>query len=126
MAAPRTLLLAISIGAGLALAGAGAASAATCAGKAPAAGASVHGPVLEVIDGQTLCVALGATPDRWVALKLAGTAGRSRGALMAVAFSQTVTCRVVAAGAAVCDLDGRSIAARVGESEAMRLGMAWR
>lgn len=136
------LLLAISIGLGLALAAGGAASAGTspCAGKAPAVGAAVHGPVLDVIDGETLCVALGATPDHWVALRLAGLPraaapargqeDRARGVLMAVAFSQNVTCRVVAtdrAGAsAVCDLDGLAIPKRMQTSGAVDAGWVWR
>lgn len=132
----------MSIGLGLALAVGGAASARTspCTGKAPAVGAAVHGPVLDVIDGETLCVALGATPDHWVALRLAGlrrAAGpaqgredQSRGVLMAVAFSQNVTCRVVAtnsAGAsAVCDLDGLAIPKRMQTSDAVEAGWVWR
>jgi endonuclease YncB( thermonuclease family) len=133
-------LLVIVIGLGLLLirAPGAAASTSACKGAPPSIGAAVHGPVLDVVDGETLCVALGPTPDRWVALKLADApnaaptngADRARGALMAVAFARNVDCRVVAADkagrSAVCVLDGRSIVARMREHDAVSVGLAWR
>ena len=135
------LLLVIVVGLGSLLIRAPGASAATtpCKGPPPSVGAEVHGPVLDVVDGKTLCVALGPTPDRWVALKLAGAppadlpndrTDQARGALMAVAFARNVTCRVVAADkagrSAVCVLDGRSIVVRMREHDAVSVGLAWR
>jgi hypothetical protein len=42
----------------------------TCRAPAPAVGQTVSGPVLHVIDGRTLCIAQGPTPDRWIALRI--------------------------------------------------------
>ena len=38
---------------------------------APSVGAEIHGPVLKVLDSERLCVALGATPDQWIEVRLA-------------------------------------------------------
>jgi len=109
-----------------------------CTAPPPAPGAVVHGPVLHVFDGQTLCVALGATPDRWLPIRLtqegsgpsSQESSASRGALMAVAFGQDVTCRItqVAAEAAagVCKRRGRSLARQARDSDAIVAGLAWR
>ncbi len=123
----------------LALSGlAGAAQAQTpCAGAAPAVGAQLHGPVLQVLDADHLCVALGATPDQWVEIQLApepvattATLQPSRGSLMAVAFAQTVTCRVVdRAGdlpVAACRLDDQSLRGLTRQPAAYVAGQAWR
>jgi hypothetical protein len=88
---------------------------ARCAAAAPGVGQRVSGPVLQVIDGDTLCVALGPTPDQWVRVRLAdGVAGVSRAQLMAAAFAHTVDCDVVRAEAdgavAVCAADGAPLA----------------
>jgi hypothetical protein len=109
-----------------------------CTAQVPAEGV-VHGPVLQVEDGATLCVALGATPDRWVRLTLAdapaanpiqyaaSTDENPRGTLMAVAFSQTVDCQVQPDGRALCALaDGRSVGALLKTRAAWAAGKEWR
>ena len=118
---------------------AGAARAGPCAAPAPAVGAEIHGPVLHVLDGKRLCVALGETPDRWVELTLndAGlveaadvTDPNPRGTLMALAFAQNVTCKVtgIEAGHAVaaCSLDGRPLADPARKRQAIKLSELWR
>lgn len=117
---------------------AGAAHAETaCQGAAPAVGAEIHGPVLQVLDSERLCVALGATPDQWVELALAPeplqkTAAHpaNRGSLMAVAFARNVTCRIVDMTAglpvAACELDDQSVRALTREPAAYAAGQAWR
>ncbi|MBI1405406.1 MAG: hypothetical protein GC145_04705 [Caulobacter sp.] len=112
-----------------------------CAAPAPAPGATVHGPVLFVETGDTLCVALGETPDQWVRLSLADAPADNpirrasttrandnpRGALLAVAFSQNVDCNVQADGRAICALqDGRSIGAALRQPTAWAAGKEWR
>lgn len=108
-----------------------------CQGSAPDVGAEIHGPVLQVLDSERLCVALGATPDQWVEVALAPeplqkTAAHpaSRGSLMAVAFAQTITCRIVdVAGGlpvAACRLDDQSVRALTREPAAYVAGQAWR
>jgi hypothetical protein len=36
----------------------------------PPSGQTVSGPVLHVIDGRTLCIAQGPTPDQWIPLRI--------------------------------------------------------
>jgi hypothetical protein len=108
-----------------------------CTAQVPSE-SQVHGPVLQVEDGATLCVALGATPDQWVRLTLAdapaanpiqraaSTDENPRGTLMAVAFSQTVDCQVQADGRALCALaDGRSVGALLKTRAAWAAGRDW-
>jgi hypothetical protein len=87
--------------------------------------------VLQVIDGHTLCVANGASPDQWVRVRLSdGAPGLTRNALMSAAFAKEVTC--VAAGAdgdevhAVCTADGRSLGSAAAEPEATVQAAGWR
>ncbi|MBI1197811.1 MAG: hypothetical protein GC203_08105 [Phenylobacterium sp.] len=119
-----------------ALALGGVAEAATCGGEAPADAAEIHGPVLAVLDGQRLCVALGADPASWATVRIAdavtrvSTAPPSRGALMAASFGQDVTCRIVGreAGAVVaeCRTDRGSVGALAGDAATVEAGRAWR
>lgn len=108
-------------------AGAAAAQTAPCGGAAPAAGVEIRGPVLHVLDGQTLCVATGTDPSKWLPLKLEDApAASSWGALMGVAFGQDVTCIAQGAGrTAICRIEGRSVGAQL-DREATRAGVAWR
>lgn len=109
-----------------------------CAAPPPAPGAVVRGPVLHVLDGETLCVALGATPDRWLRIRLSpatsgprrDVASPSRGALMSVAFGEMVTCALDPVGATpltgVCKRKGRALAMAAREPNALAAGLAWR
>lgn len=107
-------------------AGAAAARTAPCGGAAPAAGVEIRGPVLHVLDGQTLCVATGADPSQWAPVKLADAPSASSwGALMGVAFGEDVIC-TAQGGAAICRIAGRSIGAQLNDAEATKAGVAWR
>lgn len=117
------LILGLAIG----LLSAGAASAQTspCGGQPAAADVEVHGPVLHVIDGQTLCIAKGVDPSQWMAVRLEDAPpSASWGALMSVAFGKDVTC-TVQGGAAICRIEGRSIGAQL-DGAATKAGVAWR
>ena len=72
---------------------------AICGAAAPPIGSVVHGPVLQVIDARTVCVALGALPDHWLALRLTRRIDEDTGRSARRLFSQTVTCRVTGADA---------------------------
>jgi hypothetical protein len=93
-----------------------------------------------VEDADTLCVALGATPDTWVRLTLADapkTGGMQRaaidqsndnprGTLMAVAFSQNVVCDVLEDSKAVCRVGDQSVGALLKQPAAWVAGRDWR
>jgi micrococcal nuclease len=129
-------LLALGSATFMALALGGAAHAATCGGTAPAGAAEFRGPVLEVLDGERLCVALGPDPSAWVPVRLAdavtrvSTAPASRGALMAASFGQDVTCRIVGQDeqgvVAECAGERGSVGARLASRKIIRAGQTWR
>lgn len=104
---------------------------AACTAAAPARGVAFTGTVLQVIDGRTLCVAFGPSPDQWVRVRLAD-AGPTlpRGALMATAFAQEVTCVAGAADVdgltAVCTRDGRSVGEAASQPDAVMQAANWR
>jgi hypothetical protein len=109
---------------------------AACTAAPPARGVSFSGTVLQVIDGRTLCVASGPTPDQWVRVRLSdAAAGLPRGALMATAFSREVTCVAgppdaeTASGGgvtAVCVVDGRSVGEAASQPDATAQAADWR
>ncbi|MFC3078145.1 hypothetical protein ACFODL_08610 [Phenylobacterium terrae] len=118
----------------LALAGglafADAAQAGVCAAPLPKPGEVVKGPVLHVQDGETLCVAEGFEPSKWVALQVADGSGVPKAALMAVAFGKDAVCKVesVAAGRAVatCSIEERPLAALLQQPEVLKAAGGWR
>ena len=120
----------------LTLALSGAAQAAVCGGEPPVSATEFRGPVLEVLDGNRICVALGADPSAWTPVRLAdgamkvSTAPPTRGALMAASFGQDVTCRIVGRDAdgviAECASDRGSIARLAQKSRTIKAGLAWR
>ena len=66
-----------------------------CGASPPPVGATVHGPVLQVIDARTVCVALGPLPEQWLQLKLKTPTATGKGATQGL-FAQTVTSKVIA------------------------------
>lgn len=104
----------------------------TCRAPAPAAGQIVSGPVLHVIDGRTLCVARGPTPDQWIPLRIAPAVPAlpvDRQRLMAATFSQSLTCRITGGGpvkTATCTLAGRPLEALLSEPAAITQAKTWR
>lgn len=120
----------------LAFALAGAAQAASCGGEPPAGATEFRGPVLEVLDGDRICVALGPDPSAWAPVRLAegptkaSTAPTSRGALMAASFGQDVTCRIVGRDAhgviAECASDRGSLVRLAQQRRVIKAGQAWR
>lgn len=132
----KTLFAQLVMTAATTLLAGGAQAAEPCRGKAPAG--EIHGPVLHVVDGERLCVALGDSPERWVELALAppalqkasASAAPSRAALMGVAFAQNATCTVVGRQDGVplaqCRIDGRDVATMARSSQAAKISQAWR
>jgi hypothetical protein len=81
-----------------------AAQPAVCSAPAPEPGAVIAGPVLQVIDGRTVCVAQGPVPSQWVKVTLADARGAAdRTSLQAAVFAKRLVCTVASkdAGGAV-------------------------
>jgi hypothetical protein len=104
---------------------------AACTAAAPRPGDSFSGPVLQVIDRRTICVALGPLPSQWIQVMIADSdAHGTRGALMAAAFAQDVAC--VATGEtggavrAVCLVDGVSVGRLANSPEIRMQAGEWR
>jgi hypothetical protein len=106
-------------------------SIAACGAAEPDEGRVVSGPVLQVIDGQTLCVGLGPLPSQWVRVHLDNaSADGSRSALMAAAFAETIDCRVTrkTGGTVIadCSRDGVPLS-QLMQTPAVRIqAAAWR
>ena len=122
-----------AIAALLTLAASGVAQADVCRGEAPMAGEEMRGPVLHVLDGQRLCVALSPDPRNWVPVRLADApeiAEAGRGALMAASFGQDVTCRIVGreedGAVAMCRTARGSVGERLSTPRIVRAGQVWR
>lgn len=103
-----------------------------CRASPPATGQTVTGPVLHVIDGRTLCLAQGPTPDQWIPLRISPALAVlpiDRDRLMAAAFSQSLTCRVTGGGAvrtASCTVSGRPLEALLTEPATISQAKTWR
>jgi hypothetical protein len=123
--------------AALALMTAGSAHAQACGASTPAPGAVVHGPVLQVTDGDHLCVATGTERADWVELLIRGAdqgAATSPDALgpallMSVAFARTADCTIAADAqgrrVADCRIDGRPLAELLRRPGAIEAARAW-
>lgn len=92
-----TALFALVAASALALAPRAAAqSLADCGAATPAVGSVIRGPVLQVVDAATVCVAMGPRPEAWLKLSLSpGRHPHSRPRAREL-FAQTVRCRVIA------------------------------
>lgn len=110
---------------------------AVCRGPAPAVGAQLKGPVLQVIDGEHMCVAVDASPSTWVELQVldprlvrASTAGNARGRLMAAAFARDAVCVITGANGgratAACMIEGERLGARLNQPQIAKAAQIWR
>jgi len=108
------------------LAAASAASAReVCGGAAPAAGASIHGPILDISDDNSLCIALGASPDTWIKVSVTRLAA-NRPQLMAAAFARNATCEIGKDGEADCVVEGQPLAQALHQPEIIKAATDWR
>ena len=83
-----------------------------CQGPPAVKGAVLHGPVLEVPDGSSLCIATGVSPSAWVKIPLSHLQ-TSRTALMAAAFGKNATCAIDSQGRGDCMIEGQTLAMAV-------------
>jgi hypothetical protein len=96
-----------------------------CDGPAPAPGAVLHGPVLDIPDGASLCIAQVGSPTAWTRVSVRQLAA-NRPQLMAAAFGQNATCRIGAEGLADCTVDGAPLADIVRRPETIKAALQWR
>ena len=96
-----------------------------CQGPSPTIGTVIHGPVLEVPNGSSLCVATGASPETWIRVNVARS-GADRSRLMAAAFGKNATCAIGRDGEADCSVEGQSLASTLHQPEVIKAAMEWR
>ena len=104
---------------------------ADCVAHTPAVGRLFEGTVLQVIDGQTLCVAQGPTPSEWIRVTIAGAPQDSRReTLMAASFGRVLGCLAVKATPtgveARCEVNGAPLDQLIATDAARRQGQSWR
>ena len=104
---------------------ASAADAGVCQGPRANPGAVVRGPVLEIPDGTSLCVALGVSRSTWVPIDVSRL-GADRAMLMAAAFGRTATCVVGADGRGQCRIEGAALADGLRDPEIRKIATSWR
>jgi len=98
-------------------------AASPCQGKPIQSGGFVRGPVLEILDARTVCVA--RTPTDWVPVTLIQPA-QSRPALMAAAFGKTATCVVGKDGRAECVIEGTALGVLLRQPMLQKAALDWR
>jgi micrococcal nuclease len=104
---------------------------AACTAAAPAPGTRIAGPVLQVMDGESLCLAKGPNPADWLLIRLANMPNSSeRRVLMAAAFAEKVECvverRSTTGVVATCWKDGAPLAALVQDAGVREKAALWR
>ena len=120
----HSIILAVLAGSGLALASVASAQA-TCQGAPPAPGIALHGPILDIPNATTLCIATGASPSQWTAISVPQL-NASRALLMAAAFGQNATCVIGADGLGDCKVEGVALADEIKRPEIQKAAMQWR
>lgn len=111
--------------------------ASACGAPAPSEGVSFSGPVLQVIDGERLCVATGPSPQDWVEVRPVGLrpaaalpASQARSLLMSATFSRRLDCvageRIGEAVAATCTVEGSPLEGEMGAASARPDWTQWR
>jgi hypothetical protein len=104
---------------------AGAAVAGGCPGGPAPTGAVVHGPVLEIPDASSLCLAQGQSPSTWRMVRLAKPS-ETYPLLMAAAFGKNAICFVGRDGRAACNIEGEPLAVELKRPETIKASLSWR
>jgi len=97
----------------------------TCPGGPAPSGAAVHGPVLEIPDASSLCVALGESPSTWVTVRLAHPS-HTYPLLMAAAFGKNAVCFVGRDGLGICDIEDQPLDLELRRPETIEASLSWR
>ena len=136
MSRSKRILIALGLLLGVALV-ATEAQASVCGGRAPAVGAQLKGPVLQVVDGQHMCVATGVSPTSWVEVQVldprvvhASSADDARARLMAAAFARDAVCVITGVNrgkaTAACVIEGEQLGARLNQPKIVKAAQIWR
>ena len=96
-----------------------------CQGPPAQPGAVVHGPVLQVPDGSSLCVAPTPSVSTWVLIELAHPQA-TRSLLMAAAFGKNATCTVDSEGKGRCVIEGISLDEELRSPVILTAAASWR
>jgi len=96
-----------------------------CQAPPPVQGAVIHGPVLAIPDGSSLCLATGASPRAWVKIPLSGPSA-TRATLMAAAFGKNATCVIGPDRLGDCMVEGKPLAVALHQPEIVDAAYAWR
>jgi hypothetical protein len=96
-----------------------------CPGGPAPNGAVVRGPVLEILDASSLCVAEGQSPSTWVTVRLAHASDTYR-LLMAAAFGKNAVCSVGHDGLGVCDIEDQPLDLELRRPETIDASLSWR
>lgn len=138
MSRSKRIMIALGLMLGVALVATEAqATTSLCRGEAPAVGAQIRGPVLHVIDGGRLCIALEPSPSTWVELQVldprvmrTSSADDAKQRLMAAAFARDAVCVVTGTSAgratAACMIEGEQLSARLSQPEIAKAAQIWR
>ena len=102
-----------------------AAAISVCGGPAAQPGQSLHGPILYIAGGDTVCVALAPDPSTWVPVTLARPASDTS-VLKAAAFAKNATCVIGADGLGVCDIEGQKLADLLQHPSIVQAALDWR
>ena len=97
----------------------------SCPGGPAPNGAVVHGPVLQIPDPASLCIAQGPSPSTWIRVRLA-RASQTYPLLMAAAFGKNAVCKVGLDGRGVCAIEGQPLDAELRRPETVVASLSWR
>jgi hypothetical protein len=117
-------LRSIALASGVWIAG-GNAMAGSCPGGPAPNGAVVRGPVLEIPDASSLCLAQGQSPSTWIRVRLAKPSD-TYPLLMAAAFGKNAICFVARDGRGACDIEGLPLDAELRRPETIEASLSWR
>lgn len=120
----RFALLSAALACGASVTAAGAMAGGCPGGPAPN-GVMVRGPVLEIPDASSLCVAMGESPSTWVRVGLAH-ASDTYPLLMAAAFGKNAVCFVGHDGLGVCDIEDQPLNQELRRPETIKASLSWR
>ena len=103
----------------------GYAKAGSCPGGPAPSSAVVHGPVLEIPDAMSLCLAQGQSPTTWIGVTLAQPS-HTYPLLKAAAFGKDAICFVGRDGRGLCDIEGQPLDSALRRPETIEASLAWR